>query len=126
MTEQPKYYTPDISEFHVGFKCELLLGDLIGWESHIFSPIENFNGIQKYLDEQLIRVKFLDKEDIESLGWKHMGSLWFEKNTYKLRKWTKNNVLMQRAHPGEEDETLFSGDILNKSELSRIMKMVGI
>ena len=52
--EENKYYTPDISELHVGFEIELKLYDLIDWEKHTFLPRESLEGLQTYLDKKLI------------------------------------------------------------------------
>lgn len=68
-----KFYVPDITEFHVGFEYQQKnkLGE---WKDLTIT-----NGGSEYPDyDQLdyvtwwledIRVKYLDKEDIESLGW---------------------------------------------------------
>ena len=62
-----KYYTPSIEEFHVGFECEIKIGD--HWKN--IKAIEDIEemliyGIPKPNNS---RVKYLDKDDIESLGW---------------------------------------------------------
>jgi len=80
MEEQNRYYTPDISELHVGYECEhtsnmsaficedyddvvkdkLTSTDLkwyITWG-------EEEGGLKKF-----VRTKYLDKSDIESCGW---------------------------------------------------------
>lgn len=67
----PNYYTPDLSEFHVGFEYEQLIAGV--WEPFTFTELKWFNdkkGVSyKYLIEtKSIRVKCLDTEDIESLG----------------------------------------------------------
>lgn len=68
-----KYYTPEIEEFHIGFEYEFNVGNTT-WTKFIFDldrpdkVLENFK-----LNPQLFRVKYLDKEDIESLGFVHIG-----------------------------------------------------
>ena len=74
-----KYYTPTIEEFCVGFEYERMNGDK--WCKDIISPndlcsgrdgLENeFEEIYRKLRD--VRVKYLDKEDIESLGFKKSG-----------------------------------------------------
>ena len=60
-----KYYTPDIEEFHVGFEYEEFYKET--WRSVLYSgmgtTLYNF-----YSGNESIRVKYLDQEDIESLG----------------------------------------------------------
>lgn len=119
-----KYYTPIIEEFHVGFEythkdlnCKLFINeDLIK---------SNFTVAD-------LRVKYLDREDIESLGFKHDGSLWFSKDNWKLRKWKASEIDLYYCFGtinmmGEEDKELrFRGTIKNKSELKKLMKQLNI
>lgn len=76
MEEQDKYYTPSIEEFHIGFEYEYLTDPRIpekesSWDKCI---IKDTNHFQSFLmcyekdDFMEVRVKYLDKEDIESLG----------------------------------------------------------
>jgi hypothetical protein len=78
-----KYYTPDISEFRVGFEYQLCTGNVVptqddeDWVDFTFgnNDIYEFDNegwvlsVKAYLEMNRIRVKHLDKEDIESLGW---------------------------------------------------------
>src|ERR1035437_9775722 len=63
-----KYYKPDLDEFYIGFEFQNKLGD--EWETEIFKDTNNLHSM--YLNRNTIhlRVKYLDKEDIESLGFK--------------------------------------------------------
>jgi hypothetical protein len=82
-----KYYTPTIEEFHVGFEYEELWygggkspsGE--DWVSHVYngeSLTEEYSEGQSSIEEEIrdkeIRVKYLDKEDIESLGFVYKGT----------------------------------------------------
>ena len=72
--ENEKYYTPTLNEFHVGFDYEEKIGD--EWISRILDQIyENYELPIEDDDNDLkrFRVKYLDKEDIESIGFKHIG-----------------------------------------------------
>ena len=79
-----KYYTPEIEEFYVGFKYErgnkATEGNSTKWYK------EKITSAQEIVDIfccEEIRVKYLDKEDIESLGF----TLIQEGNTFsKLAK----------------------------------------
>jgi len=73
--EQDKYYFPDLSEFHEGLRCEIRdpwerNEEDRQWEPYVFTfnthddmPHEYDTGFEKY------RVKYLDRADIEELGW---------------------------------------------------------
>ena len=65
-----KYYKPDIEEFHVGFEYEVedLHDNLIDrcWRRQVFEGEDAT--IREWLETNDVRVKYLDKEDIESLG----------------------------------------------------------
>jgi len=73
--EKEKYYTPTIEEFHLGFEYEYL-GSIKNdtWEK-ILTEQEDlsimFDDFEHEMDgkfNELYRVKYLDREDIESLG----------------------------------------------------------
>ena len=131
-----KYYTPEIEEFHVGFEFEALFTDNkkepnLRWvemnEPFQFKRLYEWLG----LPEPGLRVKYLDKEDIESLGlklWQIPGDS-FDWEFYldsekgeSLGKVTfnDNNTIDELELFG----TIFN--IKNKSELKRILKQLSI
>lgn len=130
-----KYYTPEIEEFHVGFEYDTLgkeLNESNGryediWrksvvdddDGDIQNPFDNFNyGIQT----QTIRVKHLDREDIESFK--------LDPEKYKITKefnhYHISEKLMITADENPRWSIRFSGTIKNKSELKRLLKQLGI
>lgn len=142
-----KYYTPNIEEFHVGFEVEIL--DIINWpksnkeewKKHICSPREfyqplNFRCILENPEDY--RVKFLDKEDLETLGFTYN-----EKQDYYVSEKTyrgistgddkkliidydfadNHMVIYYKSNRGEE-YIKFEGTIKNLTELKMILKMV--
>lgn len=159
-----KYYTPDISEFYVGFEYENKEGFLDGTvklqeqfdnSKWIYNCVEI--GDLPYIHRALyginstnelcgVRVKYLDKEDIESLGWKITGG--------KLIKNVRDEFELPFNDPRESHDkvrlifnysskwclitsgnydilygdwsTRFCGYIKNKSELCKLMKQLGI
>lgn len=188
---ESKYYTPDISEFHVGFEYEVfdskyeykveklsetklkVLSDPItttGWfkeayEIDSFLYVEDSSDIKSnipsYIENDKVRVKYLDREDIESLGFKEdqeyqstvdeSNSDWhydygMESNNKKLKliytnwrtyayseidgvDYSKYNeysvVKIIKSVIAGEQFTAFVGFIKNKSELKRVLKMIG-
>lgn len=69
-----KYYTPTIEEFYVGFEFEYLknnkwktsnnfVEELTEWD------IEATSTVEYKIEDNEVRVKYLDRQDIESLNW---------------------------------------------------------
>ncbi|WP_298838909.1 hypothetical protein [uncultured Clostridium sp.] len=142
VSEKEKYYTPSIQEFHVGFECEWQCKiRKETWNKQIcdtdlvniaYSAIEHSDEEELYSEQ--FRVKYLDKEDIESFGFKFDG-----KGTYKLSNYCLTgqleyqNIEIEQTHEdvcmGEwkyYDELIFRGKIKNKSEFSRLLKQLSI
>jgi len=154
-----KYYNPIIEEFHQGFEYEI-------WESFAYTKEnwikETFQFVDKdeiWLGEDPtnilamyenrgdeIRVKYLDKEGIESLGFISSNVIdvlkeeaefikGFEKNTYilyiqedkKLVIYNQKEYDISNKITGNwTEEILFKGYIKNKSELIKLLKQLGI
>lgn len=127
-----KYYAPSIEEFHVGFEYEILVdfGKIKGsqWVS---------TKINSWYDslENETRVKYLDKEDIESLGWKlkedsKNNFVKFINNTYYFLNLQDNNISIVYAfneNPGLLFHFFVSKiTIKNKSELKKLLIQLGI
>ena len=151
-----KYYTPDISEFYVGFEYEhchssvrfvmlnFKTGDTsnIGepkeiWEKSIFSGREYDIWKSSFkFDDSLkngqIRVKYLDKEDIESLGFEHDqstkdGSYFYSGTLMTENQWCINlkDFIVDIYDINGKSDFRFNGFVKNKSELKQILKMIG-
>jgi hypothetical protein len=123
-----EYYTPSIEEFHIGFEYEGLV-DYYKGEYKTFT-IENTSDLIQRMetydsqDMDFIRVKYLDREDIESLGWKQ-GELPYQYFDgihmlvdLKHNKYSINHIA--------DDVCIFEGTIKNKSELVRLLKQLDI
>jgi hypothetical protein len=135
-----KYYTPEIEEFCVGFEYEyknsssdtlfefekaiinssssFLLGELENESEHLLSNIE-FEISQGY-----IRVKYLDKEDIEEQGfifsWED-----YDKGDFTLTYIrTEINSLLILKDSRMSNGKIFVGQIKNKSELKKLLKQL--
>jgi len=131
--ESDKYYTPEIEEFHVGFDYEIKNAL---WDKVISTKDIFYDGIEYHLKDNKIRVKYLDQEDIKSLGWIP------DKEFNNHYRFGDNWVLHFRKHgdllypidlycgrkefpPGAYQSYMFIG-IKNKSELKKLMKQLRI
>ena len=144
-----KYYVPSIEEFHVGFEYEAKPNDPLGWGKVLVKTFPEtphnlggrflFEFIEDRLSINCIRVKYLDKEDIESLGY----SLSKEDDSYKeflkvgefykyyiviCPIFSKNlGVYVNIFTDQNTDQTIrFSGFIKNKAELTKLLKQLDI
>jgi hypothetical protein len=119
---ESKYYTPEIEEFFYGFKYEFRNGD--SWKELIF----NFNKIitgRKL--EDLVRVKYLDQQDIEDCGFiPDYERTWGERMCFT----TENCAIsyqqeIQRLIIATNDYN-FPITVKNKSEFKKLMKQLNI
>lgn len=130
-----KYYIPSIEEFHVGFEYERLVSMKGGtavsieehhetWEKRIATRQEIALIFTSF--PNIIRVKYLDQEDIESL------SEAATKDTYDIYAQINDafyidyNLLTKECKIHSMDDVLFFGKIKNKSVLKQVLKMIGV
>lgn len=142
MEQENKYYTPDISELHIGYECQI--GNLFAlpgsrWEWAETKPLK-WSTIafiaQAMIPEHLvyIRTKYLDQSDIESCGWK-----WFTNSssgeeyeissndkTYSLIQVDYSHNIYVFVEDGYGDKTLFYGECKSINELRKIMQWLNI
>ena len=134
-----KYYTPTTEEFHVGFEFEHQVisycGSSVEWVKTIFTPSDSVDGLFKGLPNdwyELPRVKYLDREDIESLGFVHVNgkvynlprtniSLW-----YNFSNVTSSNSVTIRKKQGGMFFDVAIVPIKNKSELKKLLKQLEV
>lgn len=140
-----KYYKPKINELYIGFKCEITWDRFakknkfiyIDWvsneqEENIYWEnvnlellhIINFDDKENRYNSFDIRVKYLDKEDIENLG--------FEYGEYSKKSIGGEIIELYNIpythiwsifHINEFNrEQLFKGYIMNKSDLEILLK----
>ena len=99
-----KYYTPKIEEFHVGFEYQVINNvdtktGIYTWRTiyhKVEDSIEQFSGS---LNEDS-RVKYLDREDIESLGWE------YDNNFVEMAESKKISVYSKTMKYNSHDATL--------------------
>lgn len=147
---EAKYYTPTIEDFHVGFEFEANYKKE-GWQKEIFGIGERSISsvpqlLYQFLDgaplEGNIRVKILDREDIEAEGFEFSEN-YADRPTLGFLKEFKDNKDLQyllfytpetnelrierifKCGTGKEDY-LFNGFIRNRSELQKLMQMLNI
>ena len=141
-----KYYTPSIEEFHVGFEYELkdeYISEsqrLIDWYSQIVNSVQELESVEFEMQRNSVRVKYLDSEDIESLGFVFTGKSidkWFKLDgSFDIGGWTSYKIVLHfneldhrvfiYADDRGSEEVLFNGIIKNKSELVRLLKQLNI
>ncbi len=131
-----KYYTPDISEFHIGFEYEARDARNTGFEKKVVTKDTRFNSwsyeelsFSEMVARGWIMVKYLDKEDIEGLGWElHETTLncWVSLNKEFYLYFFENNYIMIDDGEDIESFTSFRGYIKNKGELKKVMDMLRI
>ena len=150
-----KYYTPTIKEFCVGFEYEAYNNadwywqeDKSGWVkctrdeyNSMTMPLGQISGA---ISKDWIRVKYLDQEDIESLGFVKID----EPQSVLEECYEKDGLVIQTnpfIHENLSNKTrighrnlmrdgsgrykgfynYFQGTIKNKSELERVLEMIG-
>lgn len=136
-----KYYTPEIEEFHVGFEfCDRHSNypeEEKNWIKRDYTlraeyELDNISG---RITEGLIRVKYLDREDIESLGWVNgeiygmgcylrpdeNGKAIIDGYQLVFHSWKYIEIYQEST-----SDVKFSGTIKNKSELKKLLKRIGI
>lgn len=147
MQKEIKYYTPTLDEFFFGFSFEFYnLNDWYvfeaedGWKQTCFGQdmqLRDIVNINYAIQRDKIRVKYLDQEDIESLGFKRISENTFEIPYNDSRGFDDKIHMVIRKHwvlisQGNDEEVLndwtnrFSGIIKNKSELIKLMKQLDI
>jgi hypothetical protein len=150
--ENNKYYTPSIDEVYVGFELEYhnFSIDELGvpelnydrWDTTILKE-RNVETFMKFGIGNGVRVKCLDKFDIESLGWKCIKEYstkqvfqseikeegdfeyWFELDKYLQTKWIEISLWKSKNNLSDERH-VFLGVIKNKSELKKLMQQLNI
>ena len=149
--EDTKYYTPEIEEFHFGFEFEeefknpnwnkLCKPAIDVWE-YIKLKLDTSHSISRIIGKikiNKVRVKYLDKEDIESLLIKHnididiindngtyleynlngLNSIWFDINNP-----CKLFIKQINANNSYRNDVLLN--IKNKNELDKLLKQLQI
>lgn len=162
MDKDNEYYNPSLEEFHVGFVYEshtTSMNDLAIWNKGIFSgnEFDTWNStfhFKTVLDDNRIRVKYLNAEDIESEGWISTEYEWAYDDYFLMfgkhfHLWKKDiqHCTFYIEHLDELDGhgqnkyiisienhstqtmkivQIFNGNVKNISELRKLQKQLGI
>ena len=119
-----KYYLPKIEELHIGFECEIDQSEInknFKWCEYVIgTDYENIT-IARAISEvnkNGIRVKYLDRQDIESFGFKLFENMpsRFHYNKYELDVDYLNVIRIEY-----DCNYIFKGKIKNKSELKKLL-----
>ena len=131
-----KYYTPTIDEFRVGFEYEAqdLCLSLSGtcWVKEKYQGEELRTYLTDELERKEIRVKQLDREDIESLGLIYISKneyrtvFWIPNTEFELDFYKDRTIYIGNTETYECHKCLFDGKIKNKSELQVLLKQLTI
>lgn len=142
------YYLPEMEEFHVGFEYEEFVKHE-GWVSRKVQSVSEDITLNKnnYCIDfpEDFRVKYLDDDDIELLGWKLIPDTTLPPNKlyekpYKDERGFADKITLIYNHEShwaliteggdevshEDELTRFCGFIKNKSELKKLMKQLQI
>jgi hypothetical protein len=137
-----KYYTPELSEFYVGFEYEFDYTTLLDYKvcgrtwgkvkltENILElgqdgDIEDENPFYKPM--KCFRVKYLDIEDIESLGFEHqIEELYYNKDRKLSLEFDDGIVTIARVTKSTLSYLLFTGILKNKSELVKLLQQIDI
>ncbi len=133
-----KYYKPDLEEFHQGFEYER-------WSNSAYTPEKYIKEVFEFVDKDDIwdddvtnmlacaynggdgiRVKYLSKEDIESLGFKFKIDLYVKDNlTLQVHK-DSITIKYYDNFNNEWRTKVEQITIKNKSEFIILLKQLGI
>jgi hypothetical protein len=131
-----KYYSPGKEEFYVGFEYEREDinegGSTLSWFKQTVpaNDLESIDDIFSW-DDLGVRVKYLDREDIESLGYNYsfrfnegyLQDNYKHKSNYSLLTYSPNSNFLSitNCESGE-----FLGVVKNKSELKKLLQQLNI
>lgn len=129
--EKNKYYTPRLKEFYSGFEYEVYIPEKNIWSKETFYLNQSHISVIEYVDIQddttsnPIRVKYLDKEDIKSLGFEQQRLPYqYKKDWYTLVERHEEHQYI--IEDGRNQDQIFVGTIKNKSELKVLLKQLNI
>lgn len=131
--KRTEYFTPDIEDIRVGYECESLFTDM-KWHSFIYTP-DDFSVLKEEILNDMVRVPYLTKEQIEKEGWvvdfedKERKRFTAGKNSFRLH--FINNRLDITTYRGdfglvEDGVPIFKGECKDINTFRYLSKLLGI
>lgn len=133
-----KYYTPEIEEFYSGFKYAYRRALRSKFISCIFGDEEDYciENIKKDIEKKLIKVKYLDRKDIESLGFVYNDKYnCYNGHNILMKYFDDRTIYIATLDPSKNEffhrtnvDNYFVNriSIKNKSELKKLLKQLKI
>lgn len=137
-----KYYAPSSEEFYIGFEYQegnsAIRDNITEWLDNV---VEDKLHLKLLFDGYThFRVKYLDRKDIESLGFNYTKASGFRGNKLYFEKESHGIILSPGIYEDDfydvhiyQDSILglpvltrFFGEVKNKSELKKLLKMLNI
>lgn len=125
------YYVPSVEELYPGFRYEWLDVSNDVWLPKVYNE-STFLALA--LDR--VRVKYLDKQDLEDLGWEQLHKVgWgyeYKKDHFRLNVIFGMNRTLVKIYTYENmssdsrEYIFFRGNVKNKSELEKLIQMLNI
>lgn len=127
-----EYFTPDISDLHIGYKCETKVQPYPNWVNTKIIEGEDITFIQEGIWE--VRTRYLTKEQIEAESWEFKDSFNYEDELREIFKKAefimeynyKNNELLIRKGSWYPEETKYQGFCSSINEFKTICKFLKI
>jgi hypothetical protein len=146
-----KYYTPTIEELHVGFEYEIKTTNGT-WVNTKANNLKLIKEIFETFQNKPIRVKHLDREDIESFGFDFITTKQSKTNDFFMKQiddpryeqsasigigvcYVSHQVVIEfeidttKETKGPwyiDSNAVFAGKIKNRTELKRILTQIGV
>ena len=146
MQEETKYYTPTKSDWVEGLEYEYQNKWSPDWRKYtidldtsfsMLSPDGEFADDRPFNNESKFRIKCLDREDIEELGWReshfsngnyfHFDVMKGEERTATFRLHKSGEICIIDSYTASAIQLpSFQGWVKNKSELKKLMYQLGM
>lgn len=135
LEQENKYYTPSIEEFHVGLEVTYVhsnkrINHTIEENDLILGSYDGVTELYEIIKGSPL-IKYLDKEDIESLGFKEIsksngggGQYICNDTVIYLMIDGDNHYGVRISHLDTKESNLYG--VRNKSELRKVLSMLGV
>lgn len=132
-----KYYSPNLTEFRIGFQYEVInqtfkeyLKEMFNPWKHSFEYFEEWASFSHDHGKDIItyRVKYLDAEDLEFLGFKYEYKNVYRKDKYfmYIEDFVNGTGYRIKIYYAKVKDPMFVGFIKNKTDLREILKQNNI